>query len=373
MPCEMVSLRRGDVGPLPRLATERATAVTAAGAGPDLDDATKVAHDLGQWLPLPMQGDTLTLWETLASLGAVDLTVARVVEPHVDALSILREARRENAVPAEEWGRLWPDWSAARLWGVYAAEGAERLHAERQADGTWCLRGVKPWCSLADRVSHGLVTAWIDDEQRGLFALDMTQPGVQVAVGDDESAGQSSQWVSRGLTQVRSTAIHVDDCPAVAIGGPQWYLTRPGFAWGGAGVAAIWYGGAVALACRLREAFTRRAPDQVALMHLGAVDTALTRARVVLQEAAAVADDPETPRAEAELVAQRVRQVVADGVGGVFTRVAHALGPAPLTGEEEHARRVADLTVYVRQHHGERDLARQGQLSLDSTGGWQWW
>src|SRR6478672_568318 len=102
MPCEMVSLRRGDVGPLPRLATERATAVVTPGSEPDLDGAQRVAHDLGQWLPLPMQGDTLTLWEVMASLGAVDLTVARVVEPHLDALSILREARRHRAVPAEE-------------------------------------------------------------------------------------------------------------------------------------------------------------------------------------------------------------------------------------------------------------------------------
>jgi alkylation response protein AidB-like acyl-CoA dehydrogenase len=369
----MVSLRRGVRGPLPRLATERATAVTSGAHDLDLDDVVKVAHDLGQWLPLPMQGDTLTLWETLASLGAVDLTVARVVEPHIDALSILREARRQHAVPAEEWGRLWSDWGAARLWGVYAAEGTERLHAERRTDGTWQLRGVKPWCSLADRASHALVTAWIDDEQRGLFAVDMSHPGIRVALGDDKGAGQSSQWVSRGLTQVRSTAIHVEDCPAVAIGGPQWYLDRPGFAWGGVGVAAVWYGGAVALARRLREAFARRAPDQVALVHLGAVDTALTRSRVVLQEAAAVADDPQTPRPEAELVAQRARQVVSDTVEEVLARVGRALGPAPLTGEEEHARRVADLTVYVRQHHGERDLARQGRLSLDSTGGWQWW
>jgi alkylation response protein AidB-like acyl-CoA dehydrogenase len=256
---------------------------------------------------------------------------------------------------------------------VYAAEGPERLHAVRRPDGTWCLHGVKPWCSLADRVSHALVTAWIDDEQRGLFAVDMSDPGIRVTVGDDEHAGQSSRWVSRGLSQIRSTAIRVDDVPAVAIGGPQWYLTRPGFAWGGAGVAAVWYGGAVALACRLREAFAERAPDQIALMHLGAVDTALTRARAVLQEAAAVADDSATPGAEAELVAQRVRQIVADTVEEVLTRVGRALGPAPLTGEEEHARRVADLTVYVRQHHGERDLARHGQLSLDSIGGWQWW
>ncbi|WP_202879206.1 acyl-CoA dehydrogenase [Nocardioides cynanchi] len=372
MPCEMVSLRRGQVGPLPRLAAEQAEVVTSD-LQPDLDHVAKVAHDLGQWLPLPMQGDTLSLWESLASLGAVDLTVARVVEPHVDALSILREARREGAVPDEEWSRHWPGWSAAPLWGVYAAEGRERLRAVRGTDGSWCLEGVKPWCSLADRASHALITAWVDDEQRGLFAIDLSHPGVRVAVGDDEGAGQSSRWAARGLTQVRSTAIHLDAVPSVAIGPPQWYLARPGFAWGGVGVAAIWYGGAVALACRLRAAFEQRPPDQVALMHLGAVDTALTRARVVLQEAAQVADDPATSRAEAELVSQRARQVVADTVDEVLNRVGHALGPAPLTGEEEHARRVADLTVYVRQHHAERDLARLGQLSLDGPGGWQWW
>ena len=38
----------------------------------------------------------------------------------------------------------------------------------------------------------------------------------------------------------------------------------------------------------------------------------------------------------------------------------HALGPAPLAFDEEHARRVADLTLYIRQHHGDRDLAALG-------------
>ncbi len=35
-------------------------------------------------------------------------------------------------------------------------------------------------------------------------------------------------------------------------------------------------------------------------------------------------------------------------------------GPAPLTVDRSHAQRVADLQVYVRQHHAERDLARIG-------------
>ena len=51
-----------------------------------------------------------------------------------------------------------------------------------------------------------------------------------------------------------------------------------------------------------------------------------------------------------------------------LTETGRALGPAPLTSAEEHARRVADLTVYVRQHHGDRDLARTGALLVGPPG-----
>jgi len=369
VPTEAVSLRREAAGPLPRLAAERARAAAPPDAPPDLSNAQLVAQDLGPWVPLPMQGDTLTLWESLASLGAVDLTVARVAEPHLDALAILREARRHGQVREEDWQARSPDWSAARLWQVYAAEGGERLVATETTDG-WTLTGVKPWCSLADRATHALVTAWVDNDERGLFAVDLAHANVSPP---DDATDQSTQWAARGLDQVRSTPVAFDRAPAVAICQPQWYLTRPGFSWGGTGVAAIWYGASVGLARTLRAATERRDPDQVALLHLGAVDTALARARAVLVEAALVADDPDTEPAEAVLVTQRARQVVADTAEEVLTRVGHALGPAPQTGDEDHARRVADLTVYLRQHHAERDLARQGEQVLGDVSGWRWW
>jgi hypothetical protein len=44
--------------------------------------------------------------------------------------------------------------------------------------------------------------------------------------------------------------------------------------------------------------------------------------------------------------------------------VAHALGPRPLGFDPVHVRRVADLELYVRQHHAERDLAALGARLL---------
>jgi alkylation response protein AidB-like acyl-CoA dehydrogenase len=317
----------------------------------DVSSSLVLAKALGTELPLPGGGDTLTLWESLATLGAVDLTVARVVEPHLDAVAILAQAGL--SVPC------------GSTWGVYAAEGGPRLHATKSVDG-WTLSGTKPWCSLADRVSHALVTAWVDDSRRGLFSVELAHPGVRPLEG---------AWASRGLAEVRSTGIELEAVPASPVGEPGWYLDRPGFAWGGIGVAAIWFGGAVAVGRRLRAAALQREPDQVALAHLGAVDVALTRARAVLIDAVGVADGPAVGRDVAALLALRVRHVVADTVEEVLSRTARALGPAPLALEEEHARRVADLMLYVRQHHAERDSVALGRAIMTdgAEGEWSWW
>ncbi len=57
----------------------------------------------------------------------------------------------------------------------------------------------------------------------------------------------------------------------------------------------------------------------------------------------------------------RVRAAVEDAAGEVLRRVGRALGAAPLGHDAVHARAVADLTVYLRQHHAERDLAALGR------------
>ena len=357
-------VRLGGGGPGPVLALLRGSGVLDAVPGDDehrVGTALAAARTLGVELPLPGRGATVTLWEALATLGALDLTVARVLEPHLDAHAILQEARAEGRLPAEVLETL----PSEATWGVFAAEGpGARLTAVRTAAG-WRLDGRKPWCSLADRLSHALVTAWVDQEHRGVFVVDLHHRGVgPVADGPP--------WVARGLSAVTSAGLQLEAVPAVPVGESDWYLRRPGFAWGGIGVAAVWYGAAVGLGRRLREAADRRPPDQVALVALGAVDVALHRARSVLHEAAVDVDahGASMSTASATLLAARARQVVADTAEEVLQRVGHALGPAPLTHEEEHARRVADLGVYLRQHHADRDLAALATTLTTSETAW---
>lgn len=319
--------------------------------GTDVTATIAWAVRLGPHVPVPGQRQpgqqqTLQTWEVLASTAALDVGVARVLEPHLDALSIL-----DQAPAGTDLSVLGAD--DASSWGVFAAEGpGVRLEATPDGDG-WVLDGVKPWCSLAADLSHALVTAWTPTGRR-LFAVALQAEGVEAAAGP---------WVSRGLQQVVSAPVTFSAVPAVPVGDVGWYLTRPGFAWGGIGVAAAWWGGTVGVARDLYDALGEREPDQLALAHLGAVDTALDAARATLLDAATVVDrglDVPAPG----VLARRVRGVVARTVEEVLTRSAHARGPGPLTGDETHARRVADLAVYVRQHHAERDDASLGTALL---------
>lgn len=88
---------------------------------------------------------------------------------------------------------------------------------------------------------------------------------------------------------------------------------------------------------------------------------ALTAALTSLITAAQQIDAGTATGADGVLLAARVRALVARAVEEVILCTGHALGPAPLAFDARHAQRVADLQLYVRQHHAERDDAALGR------------
>ncbi|PRC51183.1 acyl-CoA dehydrogenase, partial [Mycobacterium sp. ITM-2017-0098] len=54
-------------------------------------------------------------------------------------------------------------------------------------------------------------------------------------------------------------------------------------------------------------------------------------------------------------------------VDEAITRTARALGPAPLSANAAHARRVADLSIYVRQSHAETLQIALGVLAAGAS------
>lgn len=330
----------------------------------DVAEALKAARMLGEAVgPSARYADR---WAALSTLAARDLALARVCEPHLDALSILAESCLPRAVVVG---------AGERTWGVFAAEGGDEPLTAVRGEGGWVLTGVKPWCSLATELDAALVTARIEgsdgsdgSDERLLFSVELRQPGVEA---------DASTWHARGLREIASGPVRFRAVTADLVDTGRWYLERPGFHWGAIGVAACWYGGAVAIARRAHAGLAER-PEPHGLAHLGAIDTALQSARRALAEAAAVADgvsdsagpgfapDPSTPR----VTAKRVRATVAAACDEILTRAGRALGPAPLALDAEHAKRVSDLALYIRQHHAERDLASLGSALVDGPAPW---
>ncbi|ATO63973.2 acyl-CoA dehydrogenase [Mycobacterium avium subsp. hominissuis] len=293
-------------------------------------------------LPLPASGRTAERWQRLAELAAENIVAARVAEAHVDAVAILHELGGKPPEPGQ-------------LWSVWAAEAPDAVLTATDIRGAYLLNGTKVWCPGAGFCTHALVTARRDDGTPGLFAVTVTDPTVKAL---------PSTWWNAGMAGSDTRPVQFTNTHAVAVGDPGDYLIRPGFWHGAIGVAACWLGGARRVADPLYRCAASQSADAYSLAHMGAVDAALAAGDAMLAAAAAQVDaDPFDRAGTAQLLARRVRTVVEHAVDEAITRTGRALGPGPLCQDGRHAQRVADLSIYIRQSHAERDLAELGRLA----------
>ena len=185
-----------------------------------------------------------------------------------------------------------------------------------------------------------------------------------MTVTDPAVKALPSTWWNAGMAGSDTRPVQFSNAQAVAVGDPGDYLDRPGFWHGAIGVAACWLGGARRVADPLYRCAASQSADAYSLAHLGAVDAALAAGDAMLAAAAIQVDaDPFDRAGTAQLLARRVRTVVEHAVDEAITRTGRALGPGPLCQDGRHAQRVADLSIYIRQSHAERDLAELGRLA----------
>ncbi len=102
-------------------------------------------------LPSVGGGQTSRRHAALCAFGREDLSLARLVEAHGDAIAILAEA----AHPARN----------NSLYGVWASDGpGSQLHLSQNASGDLILHGAKRYCSGSAFLDAALVTAHRGDE-----------------------------------------------------------------------------------------------------------------------------------------------------------------------------------------------------------------
>ena len=299
-------------------------------------------------LPKPGSGGTAARFAALASWATRDLSLARLVEGHVDALAILEEAGHESD-PSATYG----------VWAARQPSGGTT--ARLTADG-WRLTGEKSFCSGSTHIARALVTAESDDGYR-LF---------DVPVAENVTGVHAGSWPSVGMADSLSETLDFGGPPVPmsrAVGPPNFYLERPGFWFGATGVAACWYGGARGLVQDvLRSA--DEPPSELVLAELGHAVAHIDLMRRAIDSAAReIHGDPRDRAGDAKRRALVIRHAVHHAAQQVLMHAAAAGGARPFCLNAEQAQRVADLYVYLAQYHGPHDANVLGHMTL---GEWPW-
>ncbi len=238
-------------------------------------------------LPLPGRGQTMDRWRSLARFGRRDLCLARLAEGHADAAAILAEAGHRPA------GRT--------LYGVWASRSGGTGAAVHRRNGRWRLCGTVRFCSGAGFIDRALVAARVSDSEQPLL--------VDVDLASPEVVPRLDSWPAIGMDASASLDVTFHDVTIAeksVVGPPGFYTGRCGFALGGAGVAAVWMGGAAgALDATLAAWANGHDPGPHRLALLGALHTQLASTEALLVSAAESIDA--APEANHETLAATCR------------------------------------------------------------------
>ncbi|WP_158412461.1 hypothetical protein [Ilumatobacter nonamiensis] len=293
-------------------------------------------------LPHPGGGATSDRHRALIELARTyPVGVARLAEAHCDAMSILAEAGCEPVGGA--------------LYGVWASAGSAAWDP-----ATSTISGTKPFCSGLGIVERALVT--VVDDTGGQRLLD-------VAVDPTDSLElDTAVWATAALSDTATGDVHFAGHPVAdhrIVGPSGWYLDRVGFWHGACGPAACWAGAAIGLV-DAAERFDGSDPHRRA--QTGALEASAWGLQALFDSAGLQIDASPRDRAAAEHRARSLRHLSERMCADVLDRFGRAFGPRPFTTEATVARRFADTHLYLRQHHGERELGEIGSRRSEHSG-----
>lgn len=289
-------------------------------------------------LPLPGRGETAKRHKRLQELGRKNLSLARLAEAHWDAVAILAE---DDRLP-----------EPGCIYGVWASEIPGQMLRLTEGPEGLSLNGKKMFCSGAGLIDRALVTAGLPESR--LIDIDLRSE-------TDRVHFDMSDWKAEAFRETQTASTTFVSMPVLEgnlIGGRDFYLGRSGFWHGACGPAACWAGGAAGL---VDFAGRQRRNDPHTLAHLGALYSLEWALTSYLEVAGNEIDSTFADTSLALKRALKLRHLVEQACTEIIRRFARAYGPHPIAMDKEISRRYAELDLYLRQSHGERDLHTLGQ------------
>jgi alkylation response protein AidB-like acyl-CoA dehydrogenase len=276
--------------------------------------------------------------EVLRSAGREDLSLARLVEPHLDAVAIGSELDR----PVREgcWYAVWAS--------------APRPTLRRRDDGTSVLVGEQAFCSGATLCDAALVAA-DDGDDVVLVDVDLRRGRAAGTTSVDLSAWSTPAFGATGTGSVTYRDHPVD--VADRVGAPGAYLDRPGFWHGALGPAAVWAGGADGLVEAAEDRGARDAHERALLGELRSLRWAM------VAELAVAADEGDAAPLDGGAARRRaaiVRNLVERQCTRVIDLFGRLGGPRALAHDGAASARVQELSLYIRQVHRAQELEQLG-------------
>ncbi|MGE0314732.1 MAG: hypothetical protein AB7P21_24200 [Lautropia sp.] len=301
--------------------------------------------------------DWRALYGTLLWIAGVDLSLARVLEGHANALQLVE---RLGTQTQREQIRLRV--REGSLLGVWGADGEDPVRLS--SDGCR-LQGTKAFASGLGLVDVAILTAARDGDQQ-LCVVDVAK-----ADAEDGSRARPGRWQMSGMRASASGDYCVDGLGADAfalLGAPGVYQAEPWFLGGVWRIAAIQLGGTFGLLESARATLASRgrldADAQVArlapLVHRAIAAAGLVERAADHAHAREAVRDPERAVALSVFARLHTEALAQDAIGACERSVglAHFRDDAP-TG-----RQARDLSVYLRQAAGDALLLRAGRHAL---------
>ncbi len=292
-------------------------------------------------LPDPGSGRSADRLLALFDLARTQpVAVARLAEAHTDAVAILHEAGRDREPGA--------------IYGVWASAGPDDVELSDGSGAVLRLDGVKPFASGLGVVDRALVTVVDARDHRRRRLL------VDTPVDDAGVHTNLDQWVSDALRDSATGAAEFVDHEVASthiVGGPDWYLGRVGFWHGACAPAACWAGAAVGLLDSAEELVD---DDPHRRAHLGALRSSAWAMRSLLSATGRQIDEMPDDVDRARTRAYAMRYTIERLATEMLDRFGRAFGPRPFVNDATVSQRWSDTHLYLRQHHGERDLAAAG-------------
>jgi hypothetical protein len=291
-------------------------------------------------------------WSLLRRVAAVDASVARILDGHLNAVERL-EVAAEPELYRAELAKLEP---AGRLLGVWGAdpapdEGPPARIAE--VGGGAVVRGVKTFCSGAGGVDAALVMVGSDDG---------TAPRLVLVECDERVEVDRGWYRGAGLRASESHRVSFDDTPVVAfLGGPGELGREPWFSRDAMRTAASWAGMVDAAAgAALDDLAARRAEEPLSQLAAGRIEAARGTVDAWLAQAAAAVDAGR----ELRPLGVQMRVEIERAAKLVLESAAATCGSHPFVtgGRLDRARR--DLETFLLQHRLDPLLTRVGAESL---------